>query len=78
MARAKLISDFEREVIRIGVDGGFNSSQIARYIGRERSTVHKQIEAMTKADLMGSLPWPFMCEQICAAIRQNEASNGAK
>lgn len=78
MAKAKLISDFEREIIRIGVDGGFNASQISRYIGRERSTVHKQIEAMTKAEIMGALPRPFICEQICTDIRENEVKHGQK
>ena len=50
MARGKHFSEYERELIRIGIERGFNSVQIARALERTPQGVRRQINLMRAAD----------------------------
>jgi hypothetical protein len=70
MARAKFISDFERDVIRIGVSRGVNAPQIARFLGRTKVAVYQQIAAMDAAGALESGVLPFVADEIANAIKK--------
>tara|TARA_R110002096_G_scaffold216523_7_gene404428 strand:+ start:1169 stop:1387 length:219 start_codon:yes stop_codon:yes gene_type:complete len=69
MAKAKFISKFELDVIRIGVSRGFNAPQIGRFIGRNKLTVYNHIAAMKEAGTIGDVPMAFVVDEIAEAIR---------
>ena len=68
MARGKFISEFERDVIRIGVDAGYKAPQIARFLGRTKVVVYRHIEEMTESGTIGNLPLAFVSSEIAGAI----------
>lgn len=70
MARAKYISKFERDMIRIGHAHGVNAPSIARFLGRSKVAVYKQIERMTADGTIEDLPFAFVSEEITRAMRQ--------
>lgn len=78
MARGKYISDFEREIIKIGVHHGYKAPAIARYLGREKMTVYNHIKAMQAKGMMGGLPFDFLQEQICKGIDASEAEHAQR
>lgn len=75
MARGKFISDFEREVIRIGVSDGIKAPQIGRFLGRTKVAIYQQIEAMTAAGKMEPTTLPFVADEIAATIKAKGAGN---
>lgn len=42
----KTITDFEDRIIRYGVQTGQTKTEIARFIGKSRQTVHNRVKAM--------------------------------
>ena len=70
MAKAKYISDFEREVMRIGHAKGLKAPTIARFLKREKATVYNHIKAMEKDGTIGELPMCFVVDEIAEAIRK--------
>lgn len=69
MAKAKYITDFEREIIKIGHSQGIYPMQISRYLGRTRVAVHQQIEKMKQDGTIDDLPLAFVVDEIAEAIR---------
>lgn len=69
MAKAKFITDFERDCIRIGHARGVRPVQVARWLKRSRITVHKQIAAMRDAGTLDDLPMCFVVDEIAEAMR---------
>jgi len=69
MAKAKYISSFERDVMRIGRAHGFSDAQIGRFCGRQRMTVGNHIKAMIKDGTIDDLPMGFVVDEIAEAIR---------
>ena len=70
MAKAKYISDFERDVIRIGVSRGIKAPQIARFLNREKMTIYNHIKAMQQAGTLENLPLCFVADEIARAINE--------
>lgn len=63
MARGKYFTDFERDLIRVGVKMGKNASQIARAMGRTDTGVRNQIKAMQDAGTLQNLPFGIIAER---------------
>jgi len=76
MAKAKYISENEKQVIKIAYEAGFKAPSIARYLGRGKLAIYNHIEAMQKADMMATDAMDFLKDQICEGIKANEAKNG--
>jgi transposase len=70
MAKAKYISDFERDVMRIGHAKGYKPPQIARFLKRGKMVVYNHIKAMEAAGTLDDLPLCFVVEEIGEAIRR--------
>ena len=70
MAKAKYISDFEREVMRIGHARGFNAPQIARFLKRGKMVVYNHIKRMEADGTLENLPLCFVVDDIAEAIRK--------
>lgn len=68
MAKAAYISDFERDVIRIGHSRGIKAPDIARFLGRTKVAVYNQIKAMDAAGTLENLPLCFVADEIAGAI----------
>ncbi|MCG7626501.1 hypothetical protein MHM88_01685 [Epibacterium sp. MM17-32] len=68
MAKAKYISDFERDVMRIGHAKGYKAPQIARFLRRGKMVVYNHIKAMDEAGTLEDLPLCFVVDEIAAAI----------
>lgn len=64
MARAKLIRDFEKDVIRVGHANGQSGATIARVLGRTRQGVSLQIKAMREEGTLDNLPFEFIANEI--------------
>lgn len=72
MARGKFISDFERDVIRIGISRDLKAPQIARFLGRSKVAVYQQISAMEAEGTMENTVLDFVSEEIAQAIRRRD------
>lgn len=70
MAKAKYISDFERDVMRIGAQNGFKAPQIARFLKRGKMVVYNHLKAMEAEGTLKALPMCFIEEEIVEAIRK--------
>lgn len=70
MAKAKYISTFERDVIRIGYAKGIKAPQIARFLKRGKMVVYNHIKAMEADGTIGELPLSFVADEIADAIRR--------
>lgn len=69
MAHGKFISEFERDVIRIGIAHGLSVPQIAKFLHRNRVAIHNHKKAMEDAGTIDRLPFGFVCDEIANAIR---------
>jgi IS30 family transposase len=72
MARGKLFSEYERELIRIGIERGFNSVQIARAIERTPQGVRRQINVMRAADRLAVSVFQAVADADAARVFENE------
>lgn len=70
MARGKFISEFERDVIRIGHARGVKNGQIAKYLGRTRECVWQQVRKMQADGTINNLPFSFAAEEIARAMKE--------
>lgn len=68
MGHGKSITEFEREIIRIGISGGCNGAQIARYLGRNKQAVYNHIEGMKRDGTINNLPFALVATEILEAI----------
>ena len=73
MAKAKYITDFERDVIRIGVDRGIKAPAIARFLHRQKMAIYNHIAAMEQDGTIGDVMLEAVADEIAAAILANEA-----
>lgn len=73
MAKAKYISEFERDVMRIGAANGYSAPQIARFLKRGKMVVYNHIKAMERDGTLGDLPLCFVADEIAAAIGKADA-----
>ena len=73
MARAKYITEFEKDVIRIGVANGFSAPAIARFLGRQKMAIYRHIELLREEGTLKNVPLEFVASEIANAIRQKEA-----
>lgn len=71
MARAKFITDFEAEIIRIGHNRGFKAPTIARYLGRNKVTVYNHIHKMKEAGTLDNMPFDFVAEEIAKGMQKH-------
>lgn len=70
MARAKYISEFERDVMRIGHARGLKAPQIARFLKRGKMVVYNHLKAMEADGTLSDLPLCFVADEIAEAIRK--------
>lgn len=70
MARAKFITDFERDCIRIGKSRGLDNATIARALKRTQAAIGQQVKAMDKAGTLDNLPMVLMVEEIAEMMRR--------
>lgn len=68
MAKARYISDFELDIIRIGVTKGVSKIKIAKFIGRSKQVVYNHADRMIKDGTIGDMPLAFVVDEIAAAI----------
>ncbi|NVK16718.1 MAG: hypothetical protein HWE35_21305 [Rhodobacteraceae bacterium] len=68
MAKAKYISDFERDVMRIGAARGYKAPQIARFLKRGKMVVYNHLKAMESDGTLKDLPLCFVTDEIAEAI----------
>lgn len=76
MSRAKHITDFERDCIRIGLHHGLSGPQIAAFLGRHTNVIYAQRDKMRDNGTLENLPLDFMTEEIAEAIRRGARRNG--
>ena len=74
MARAKYISPFERDIMRIGHSRGINAPTIARFLGRGKLVVYRHLQLMRDEGTLDDLPLCFVCDEIAEAIRKADGS----
>jgi predicted transcriptional regulator len=70
MAKNSYITDFERDLIRIGFGSGLNASAIARYIGRNRMAVHNQMRNMSNSGTITLIPTGLSAENIAKDMQR--------
>lgn len=75
MAKAKFISEFERDVIRIGHFQGTKAPAIGRFLNRSKQAIYNEIKAMTDAGTIDNRPMCFVCKEIGAAMDAEAAKN---
>jgi len=68
MAKAKYISDFELDVIRIGVSQGHQGVAIAKYLGRSKQSVYGKIAEMKAAGTLENMPFDFVTSTIAVDL----------
>lgn len=68
MAKAKYISGFELDVIRIGVKKGHSAREIGNFLGRTRMTIHNHITKMRAAGTLENLPFNFVQDEVNGAM----------
>lgn len=69
MARGKLISDFERDCIKIGHHVGLTKADMARALGRTKPFIAKYLDQMKEDGTLGDLPLCSVIEDIGAMMR---------
>jgi IS30 family transposase len=72
MARGKHFSEYERELIRIGIERGLNSVQIAQAMERTPQGVRRQINVMRAADRMAVTVFGFVADAEAARVFESE------
>jgi IS30 family transposase len=72
MARGKHFSEHERELIRIGIERGLNSVQIAQAIERTPQGVRRQINVMRAADRMAVTVFGFVADAEAQRVFEGE------
>jgi len=72
MAKAKYITDFERDCIRIGVAAGATDAAIGRFLGRNKMAVGNHHKAMAAAGTLDNLPLAFVTDEIGRSILRHE------
>ena len=72
MARGKHFSEYERELIRIGIERGLNSVQIAEAIERTPQGVRRQINVMRAADRLAVTVFGCVAEADAARVFESE------
>lgn len=75
MAKGPYITDFERDVIRIGIAAGIKAPKIALFLGRNKMGIYNQIKKMESDGTLQNVPLAFVCDEIAAAIRAKGATN---
>ena len=75
MAKAKYISEFELECIRIGVNAGATNAAIGRFLGRSKMAVGNHVKKMRDAGTIHDFPFPFVAEEIAQSIKAHEVTN---
>ena len=70
MAKAKFISEREREVIRVGLHHGIPQKKIAAALNRSNGAVCQQVQRMREDGTLHDLPLPFMAELIRKGLDQ--------
>lgn len=78
MARGKFITDFERDMIRIGHSEGIGDATIARALRRTPASVGQQIKKMRAAGTLDDLPFVFVVEEIAEFIRKEGVIGGKR
>tara|TARA_R110002073_G_scaffold46499_2_gene126859 strand:+ start:6333 stop:6560 length:228 start_codon:yes stop_codon:yes gene_type:complete len=73
MARAKYITEFEKDVIRIGVANGFSAPAISRFLGRQKMAIYRHIEILRDDGTLGNVPLEFVADEIAIAMQRKEA-----
>lgn len=73
MARGAYITEFEREIIRIGHARGLTGGQIAKYLRRERTGIYRIIKEMEDDGTLANVPFDFICDDVEAAIRARDS-----
>jgi len=71
MAKSRYISEFERNIIRIGVAKGLNAPQIAKFLKRGKMVVYNHIKAMRADDTLNDLPVCEALDEIASAISES-------
>ena len=64
MAKCKLITDFEKDVIRMAVAMGHKDREIAEFMGRSRPVVATWRAKMEKDGTIHDLPFEFVADMI--------------
>ena len=72
MARGKYVSDFEKDVMRIGVVRGKNITEIADYLGRTKMCVSIHVRKMRAAGTLENLPFGFLADDIAGDIEDGK------
>lgn len=70
--RGTNFSDFELDIIRLGISLGRNQAQIAWFLGRSEMAVSRRVRAMREDGTLDELPWTHTAIQD---IRREGQSN---
>lgn len=70
MARGRLITDFERDFIRIGKVQGVDNATIARALKRTPASICQQVKAMEESGTIHAIPNVAMIDDIADMIRR--------
>lgn len=73
MARGKFITDFEKDVIRIGISRGIAKATIARALKRRKSAIGQQVQRMADENTLDNLPMVFVVDEIAQWIERDGA-----
>lgn len=76
MARGKLFSEFECDVIRVGLVSRHTYAQIARFLGRTPAGVAQMAKRMERAGTLGNMPFDFVRDDVAEQIAGAVAHNG--
>lgn len=68
MARGKLFSEFECDVIRIGLVSRHSYAQIARFLGRTPAGVAQMAKRMERAGTLENMPFGFVRDDLADKI----------
>lgn len=74
MARGRLITDFERDCIRIGHSRGVSNTAISKFLGRTLPVIGLQIKAMREAGTLTDVPFDFVADEVAKAMRTHEVN----
>lgn len=72
MARGRYFTEYEKEIIRIGVAYDVPATLVAAYLGRTDRGVRAQIQRMRDADMLGGVPFELIAKPVAEAMRKVE------
>lgn len=72
MAKAKYITEVERDAIRVGLSIKLTAPAIGHYLGRSKQGIYNEIQRLEQDGTLRNLPVPFLVEALARDMMRKE------